>query len=71
MTIDKRKNYYLTIDTETTNTLDDPLVFDIGGCVYDKAGNEYEKFSFVIFDIFCIDERYNSMRFLCVKTSQI
>ena len=24
MTIDKRRNYYLTIDTETANGLDDP-----------------------------------------------
>lgn len=52
MNIDKRKNYYLTIDTETCNSLDDPLVYDLGGCVHDKEGNALEMFSFVIRDTF-------------------
>ena len=38
MKIDRRKNYYLMLDTETANTLDDPLVYDIGLAVVDKAG---------------------------------
>ena len=50
--MDKRKNYYLTIDTETANGLDDALVYDIGGCIHDKKGNVYETFSFVIYEIF-------------------
>jgi hypothetical protein len=54
--IDKRKNYYLTIDTETANTLDDPLVYDIGGAIHDKKGNIYETFSFLIYDIFCLEK---------------
>lgn len=55
--MDKRKNYYLTLDTETTNTMDDPLVYDIGGIIHDKDGKIYESFSFVIYDIFvsCAD----------------
>ena len=48
--IDKRKNYYLTIDTETANSLDDPLVYDIGGAIHDKKGRVYETFSFVIYE---------------------
>ncbi len=36
---DRRKSYYLTIDTETANNLDNPIVFDIGGAVHDKKGN--------------------------------
>ena len=52
MKIDKRKNYYLTIDTETANSLENPLVYDIGGCIHDKKGNVLEKFSFVIYEIF-------------------
>ena len=51
-TIDRRKNYYLTIDTETANSLDDPLVYDIGGVIHDKQGNIYESFSFVIKEVF-------------------
>lgn len=52
MNMDKRKKYYLTIDTETANGLDEPLVYDIGGCVHDKQGNILETFSFIIRDIF-------------------
>ena len=51
-TIDKRKAYYLTIDTETANSMDDPLVYDIGGCIHDKQGNVYETFSFVIYEVY-------------------
>lgn len=50
--MDKRKNYYLTLDTETTNSITDALVYDIGGAIHDKKGNILEKFSFVISDIF-------------------
>jgi DNA polymerase III epsilon subunit-like protein len=50
--IDRRKNYYLTIDTETANSLDDALVYDIGGAIHDKKGRVYETFSFVIYEIF-------------------
>lgn len=52
MTIDKRKNYYLTIDTETAGGLDSPLVYDIGGSIHDKKGNILESFSFVVQEIF-------------------
>lgn len=50
--IDKRKNYYLTIDTETANGLEDALVYDIGGAIHDKKGRVYETFSFVIYEVF-------------------
>lgn len=54
MIIDKRKKYYLTIDTETCNDMDNPLVYDIGGCVHDVHGNIIEMFSFVIYDTFVL-----------------
>ena len=54
--MDKRRNYYLIVDTETANTNDDnmqdPLVYDIGGAIVDKKGKVYETFSFVIYDVF-------------------
>lgn len=55
--MDNRKNYYLTIDTETANTLDDPIVYNIGGAIHDKQGRVEETFSFVIREVFygCID----------------
>lgn len=49
---DRRKTYYLTIDTETANTLEDPIVFDIGGCIHDKKGNVMETFSFIVKEVF-------------------
>ena len=51
--IDKRKNYYVVLDTETTNGFDDPLVYDCGFAVVDKKGNVYERFSFVNREVFC------------------
>ena len=61
MKIDKRKNYYLTIDTETANGFDDPIVYDIGGAIHDKKGNIYETFSFVIYEtIYGIKDLINS-----------
>lgn len=53
--MDKRKTYYLTIDTETANSLEDPMMYDLGGAVHDRYGNVEETFSFVIYDIFCAD----------------
>lgn len=50
--MDNRIHYYLVLDTETTNGLDQPFVYDIGGVVTDKQGRIYERFSFVVRDIF-------------------
>ena len=59
--MDKRKSYYLTIDTETANSLDCPLMYDLGGAIHDKRGNVEETFSFIIYDIFCADrELFNT-----------
>lgn len=55
--MDKRKNYYLTIDTETANTLDNPIMYDIGGAIHDKKGNVCETFSFIIYEVFCADRK--------------
>jgi len=51
--IDRRKTYYLVFDTETTNSMDDPIVYDIGGAVVDRTGAVYETFSFVVYETFC------------------
>ena len=59
--MDKRKSYYLTIDTETANSLECPLMYDLGGAIHDKRGNVEETFSFIIYDIFCADrELFNT-----------
>lgn len=47
-----RKNYYIVLDTETANGLEDSLTYDIGFAVIDKKGNVYETHSYIIKDIF-------------------
>ena len=44
---------YIVLDTETTNSLDDPIVYDIGWAVVDGNGEVYETASYVVADIFC------------------
>lgn len=48
-----KKNFYLVLDTETANSVEQPLPYDIGFAVIDKQGNFYEKHSFVIADVYC------------------
>lgn len=54
--IDRRRNYYICLDTETANTeVEDmrfPLVYDLGFAVIDKKGTVYETFDFVIYEIY-------------------
>ena len=50
--IDRRRHYIMVLDTETANTMDDPLVYDIGWAVVDKYGNVYETASFINLDVF-------------------
>lgn len=59
--IDRRKTYYIVLDTETCNgivmpdgslNLDDSLVYDIGFAVVDKHGRVYERYSYVIYETF-------------------
>lgn len=59
--MDKRKKYYLMIDTETCNGMVDDdgkldlsqsLVYDIGCAIVDRKGNIYDEQSFVITEIF-------------------
>lgn len=70
MPIDRRKTYYLTIDTETANSLEDPMMYDLGGAVHDRQGRVYETFSFVIYDIFCADRALFDTAYYAVKRPQ-
>lgn len=46
---------FMVVDTETTNSIDDPIVYDIGFIVTDGLGNVYERKSYVVAEIF-LDE---------------
>ena len=59
MKLDKRKNYYLILDTETCPKMPldevkpfNMLVYDIGWQVADIKGNVYVKRSFIVDEIF-------------------
>lgn len=47
---------YIILDTETTNDIDCPLVYDFGFAVIDETGKVYASYSYVNADIFCDDE---------------
>lgn len=47
-----KRKMILVLDTETANSLDDPLTYDIGFVMTDKQGHIYEKHSFIIDEIF-------------------
>ena len=44
--------YILLLDVETANTIDDPLVYDLGVAVTDRKGRIYEEYSFIIYDVY-------------------
>lgn len=46
----------LMLDTETTNSIDDPIVYDLGYEIFDLDGNLYDRNSFVNADVFCDKE---------------
>ena len=52
MKIDKRKNYYNVFDTETANSLEDPLMYDVGWGIVDKKGTVHRTRSFIIREVF-------------------
>lgn len=53
----------IVIDTETTNSIDDPLCYDVGFAVIDPFGNIFESFSYVVADIFLDKELMESAYF--------
>lgn len=44
---------YIILDTETANSIECPLCYDISFAVIDKKGKMYSQFSFVVQEIFC------------------
>lgn len=50
--LDKRISYRMVVDVETSNSLEDACVYDLGIAICDKRGRIYEEYSLVISDIF-------------------
>lgn len=59
----------IVLDTETTNDLDCPIVYDLGFAVVDLAGNVYETHSYVVADIF-LDKDLMQSAFFADKIPQ-
>lgn len=54
---------FVVVDTETTNSIDDPFCYDVGFAVVDILGNVYEKHSYVVSEIFLDKELMDSAYF--------
>lgn len=48
----RKKEMYLVIDTETCNTIEQPLVYDIGYAICDRYGNIAVERSYVVAEVF-------------------
>ena len=46
------KNLYLLLDTETANSLECPICYNIAWCIIDQHGNVYAQGSFINSDVF-------------------
>lgn len=60
---------FIVIDTETTNSIDDPIVYDIGFAVVDANGTVYEQHSYVVADVF-LDKELMSYAYFADKIPQ-
>ena len=60
---------YIVLDTETTNSLDDPIIYDIGWAVIDENGEVYETASYVVADVF-LDKELMASAFFADKIPQ-
>ena len=61
--------FFCIIDTETTNDIDCPFVYDVGFSIIDESGKAYASYSFVNADIFC-DKELMSTAFFADKVPQ-
>ena len=48
----RTKEKFLVLDTETCNTIEQPLPYDIGYAICDRQGNIYLKRSFIVAEVF-------------------
>ena len=48
----RKKEYFLVLDTETCNTLEQPIPYDLGYAICDRFGNIAVERSFIIADVF-------------------
>jgi len=47
-----KKEYFLVLDTETCNSLEEPIPYDIGWVICDRHGNIFARRSFIVAEVF-------------------
>ena len=75
MKIDRRKSYYILLDTETCNTrtvdgkldMSDVLVYDICWAVVDKKGNVYKTGAYLVDEIFNEEQELMASAYYATK----
>ena len=60
---------YIVLDSETTNSIEDPFCYDIGFVVIDKTGKIYETHSYVVADVF-LDRQLMASAYFADKIPQ-
>lgn len=68
--IDRRRTYYVVIDTETANSISFPLPYDAGWAIVDKHGNIYETRSYVVYEIYCKEKEKMQSAYYAEKLPQ-
>ncbi len=71
--IDHRHNYIICMDTEATNcseSMDEALMYDLGGTITDTKGRIYERFSFVNADIYLREKELMQSAYYAHKLPQ-
>lgn len=68
--IDKRVARFAVIDTETTNSIECPLMYDFGFAIVDSRGKVYETGSFAVADVFCGEKELMKSAYYADKLPQ-
>lgn len=66
----RKKELYLVIDTETCNSIEQPLPYDIGYAICDRYGNIFLKRSFVVAEMFIDRQDLMQSAYFAEKISQ-
>lgn len=70
MKIDRRRTYFIALDTETAGSIASPLPYDVGWIVTDKHGNIYQIRSFVVYEIYCKEREKMKSAYYAEKLPQ-
>lgn len=62
-------SYFVMLDTETTNSIEDPIAYDIGFAVIDESATIIESYSFVVAEVF-LDKELMASAFFADKIPQ-